>query len=63
MGCCGGISKPKKQVIQEQPTVVQQVNNEATPMVSTQIIDNINSQRAAKVVRDNFHKRRFGNFG
>lgn len=59
MGCCGGGQKQKKPVNQEQQTIVQQVNNEVQPVQSTLFLDNINSQRAAKTIRENYHKQRF----
>lgn len=61
--CCGQVSKPNKQQVKAQQTIVQPINEQAPPMVSTPNLDNINSQRASRIISENYHKLRFRNFG
>jgi hypothetical protein len=60
VGCCGQIEKPKNRQVQE---VVQQQVTPHTPKPAQAnfVNDNINSQRAAETLRENYHKRRLGN--
>lgn len=58
--CCGQIEKPNKnRQYQAPPVQVQQSNNEAVPAQVSIVNDNVNSQRAAIVTRNNYHRLRF----
>ena len=67
--CCGNpVSKPIQPQPQSTPNITPAsptVNVLNTGNVSTSISNSsdINAQRAAQVLRDNYHKNRFGNGG
>lgn len=58
--CCGAINKPNKQRLPAPTVEVQEPSNNVVPVQINVKNDNINSQRAAAVTRENYHRLRYG---
>lgn len=64
--CCGNKTRPNRvQPVQQSAseTPQERVETAPTPVVQNVFLDNINSQRAATALKNNYHKQRFWNGG